>query len=205
MNKQNIYALALKEAEKSPCIKRKVGAVIVDINGAVIARGHNFIPSFIPNFESCEDSNNLTKPEVIHAEIAAINNLKSSGYKMFVTHEPCSNCMEAIKKAKLEVEVIPSFMKFDKDKLKYNLIPTEVTKELAKVLTYGAKKYKPNNWKLVDDKTRYIDALYRHIEAWRAGEKFDNESNLLHLSHALANISFLLYFEINNSLSENSI
>jgi len=74
------------------------------------------------------------------------------------------------------------------------VIPPVATRELAKVLTYGAKKYKPNNWQEVDDTDRYVDALYRHLEAWRGGEEFDEESKLSHLSHALTNISFLLYF-----------
>lgn len=87
------------------------------------------------------------------------------------------------------------FMKFDGGKLQYNLIPPRAMEELAKVLTYGAQKYDANNWQKVDDPTRYVDALYRHLEAWRAGEAKDKESGLSHLSHALANITFLIYFE----------
>ena len=60
---------------------------------------------------------------------------------------------------------------------------------------YGAKKYKPNNWQQVDDTDRYIAALYRHLEAYRGGEKVDEESQLSHLKHAITNIAFLLYFE----------
>lgn len=87
------------------------------------------------------------------------------------------------------------FIKYDSGKLQYSLIPPIATRELAKVLTYGANKYKANNWKKVDDKSRYIDALYRHLEAWRSGESIDTESGLSHLSHALTNITFLIYFE----------
>lgn len=88
-----------------------------------------------------------------------------------------------------------TFMKFDDGKLLYNLLPPKALKEMAKVLTFGAAKYEPNNWQKVDDKTRYIDALYRHLEAWRAGEKVDKDSNLSHLSHALTNVAFLIEFE----------
>ena len=88
-----------------------------------------------------------------------------------------------------------SFKKFDYGKLQYSLIPQEVMKELAKVLTYGADKYGAENWKLCDNKSRYVDALYRHLEAWRGGELLDKESGLSHLSHAITNLAFLIYFE----------
>lgn len=87
------------------------------------------------------------------------------------------------------------FVKHDEGKLQYHLIPPKAMKELAKVLTYGANKYEANNWQKVDDPTRYVDALYRHLEAWRAGERVDPESGLSHLSHAITNIAFLIHFE----------
>jgi deoxycytidylate deaminase len=59
------------------------------------------------------------------------------------------------------------------------------------VLKYGAKKYKPNNWRNVDDINRYWDALMRHCIAIEHGEEFDAESKLPHRDHALCNIVFL--------------
>lgn len=89
-------------------------------------------------------------------------------------------------------------MKFDTGKLLYSLIPVESTEALAEVLTFGAKKYAPNNWQLVDNgEVRYLDALYRHLAAHRKGEKLDPESGLSHLSHALTNVAFLHYLETN--------
>lgn len=85
-------------------------------------------------------------------------------------------------------------MKFDTGKLQYSLIPTSATKALAEVLTYGASKYAPNNWQLVEHgEERYIDALFRHLEAFRSGEIHDQESGLHHLSHVLTNVVFLHY------------
>jgi len=84
--------------------------------------------------------------------------------------------------------------KFDTDKLRYDLIPPETIEELAKVLTHGAKKYAPDNWKNVEPfNDRYYSALMRHLEAWRKGEMIDPESGLNHLSHALTNVTFLLW------------
>lgn len=85
-------------------------------------------------------------------------------------------------------------MKFDTGKLQYHLIPPETLKALAEVLTFGAQKYAPNNWQLVEDgETRYLDALMRHLEAYRSGELIDNDSMCPHLSHVLTNAAFLHY------------
>lgn len=90
-------------------------------------------------------------------------------------------------------------MKFDTGKLQYSLIPPETLSALASVLTYGAQKYAPNNWQLVEHgETRYMDALFRHLEAFRAGETHDPESGLHHLSHVLTNVAFLHYLHITN-------
>ena len=88
-------------------------------------------------------------------------------------------------------------MKYDSGKLRYDLIPPEILEELAKILTHGANKYGDNNWKLLEDPMdRYYAALMRHLQEWRKGNSIDeDDSGELHLSHALANIAFLVYFE----------
>ena len=190
--RRQIEKIAVEEAALSQCNKRKVGAVIVNDTGGILGRGHNYNPSG----HSCEDFDGVTKPEVIHAEIAAINAVAAitDADTIFVTHPPCENCQREIDKLGLKVEIVNSFMKFDNGKLRYGLIPPEATKALAEVLTYGAKKYKPDNWKQ-GEPARYMDALYRHLEAYRSGELTDSESGLSHLSHAITNIAFLIYFE----------
>ena len=85
-----------------------------------------------------------------------------------------------------------TFKKFDGDKLRYDLVPPSLGREVAKVLTFGAKKYDAHNWKKVDDVNRYVAALYRHLEAWRAGEETDPESGFSHLAHAATNVAFLI-------------
>jgi hypothetical protein len=88
-------------------------------------------------------------------------------------------------------------VKDDQEKLMYNLIPTSTLQGLAEVLTMGAKKYTPNGWKTVPNATeRYYSALFRHLLAWRNGEKVDPESNLHHLKHALINIAFILDLDL---------
>lgn len=84
------------------------------------------------------------------------------------------------------------FMKYDSEKLRYSLIPSAVLAEEAKVMTFGAKKYTADNWRKCDDLSRYVDAMYRHVEAWRMGEKLDPESGAHHLAHARCCLAFLM-------------
>ena len=85
-------------------------------------------------------------------------------------------------------------VKFDQDKDRWDLLPLEVIQEVVKVLTFGAKKYAPENWKKMEDKERYYAAMMRHVCAWRSGEPFDSETGFHHLTHAMTNIMFLMYF-----------
>jgi hypothetical protein len=85
--------------------------------------------------------------------------------------------------------------KADQEKTRMDLIPAWVLEALGRVLTYGAKKYAPDNWKQVaEGKDRYYSALLRHLLAWRSGESIDSESKLPHLWHVLCNVVFLVYF-----------
>lgn len=89
-------------------------------------------------------------------------------------------------------------MKFDGDKVRMDLIDPNFVTGVGQVLTFGAKKYAPNNWQKVDNaEDRYYAAALRHLLAWRAGEKLDPESGLNHLKHVATNIMFLMYFEEN--------
>lgn len=89
-------------------------------------------------------------------------------------------------------------LKFDKGKLRYDLVPPHAIKAIADVLTYGADKYAPNSWQTVSDgETRYTAAMMRHFEAYREGEELDPETGKSHLSHCLCNLTFLLWFQQN--------
>src|SRR3990172_7443049 len=83
-------------------------------------------------------------------------------------------------------------LKYDGDKLHYNLIPPELLEELAKVLTYGANKYAPRNWEKGISRDRLFAALQRHLWSYWGGERVDVESGLDHLSHAACCIAFLI-------------
>ena len=88
--------------------------------------------------------------------------------------------------------------KFDSQKLQISLIPPEPIEEITKVLMVGEKKYGKNNWKVLDNaEERYYDALRRHLSEYEKGNLFDNDDGLSHISHALTNLIFLSYFEVN--------
>lgn len=93
-------------------------------------------------------------------------------------------------------------VKDDSGKLQFSLIPPQTQMSLAKVLTYGARKYTPGNWKNVEIE-RYIDAFLRHFNAWLQSRDdndpqlaIDSETGFNHLEHAYTNMMFIVYQEL---------
>lgn len=88
-------------------------------------------------------------------------------------------------------------MKYDDGKPRMWLLPFVSLYEIAKVLTFGARKYAANSWQsLPDGEERYANALLRHLTAIQQGERVDAESGLLHWSHVGCNSLFLIWFEL---------
>lgn len=88
--------------------------------------------------------------------------------------------------------------KLDAGKARFDLIEPAWIKSVAEVLTLGAAKYAPENWKVIDDaKNRYIAAAHRHLNAYQLGEIDDPESGLPHLSHASCCLMFLHWIDAN--------
>ncbi|UIS54081.1 hypothetical protein ZHX_gp21 [Edwardsiella phage vB_EpP_ZHX] len=186
MTKHELVAYVMGVAAKSNIEKRRIGCVIVDSKGRVLGEGYN--------------------TSEVHAEIAALKSMlnrvsnadpvkANETRTVYVTHQPCPACarqLAVVLGTDTKIEVVEAFLKFDGDKLRMDLIPPSATKALAEVLTFGARKYKPNNWKNVEEADRYVAALMRHVEAYREGELIDPESGLHHLAHAMTNIAFLI-------------
>lgn len=86
--------------------------------------------------------------------------------------------------------------KYDGGKLRYDLIPVLALEEVTRVITLGAEKYDPENWKNVPEgRRRYTAAAFRHIEAWRKGEVTD-EIGTHHIANAISNLMFILEKEL---------
>lgn len=88
-------------------------------------------------------------------------------------------------------------VKYDEGKPQFSLLKTEALLEMVAVLTYGAKKYSPDNWKKLENaRQRYFDAANRHMWEWFGGEERDQESGLHHLAHAMSSLMFLVQMDI---------
>ena len=86
-------------------------------------------------------------------------------------------------------KVIAGATKYDEDKVRWDLVPYKELESVAKVMTFGAKKYADNGWKGVS-KERYLAALMRHFVAYMDGEIIDPESGLPHMAHIRCNALF---------------
>jgi len=87
--------------------------------------------------------------------------------------------------------------KFDQNKPRLELLPSDALIEIAKVLTFGAKKYSSENWRKGINYSRLMGAAMRHLLAWKDGEDKDPESGLTHLAHAGCCVLFLIWMEKN--------
>lgn len=88
-------------------------------------------------------------------------------------------------------------VKYDSGKPQWSLLPFKALTEVVEVLTYGAKKYAPDNWKKVPDaRRRYIDAGFRHFTAYASGETRDPETGKHHLAHAICCLLYLIAFDL---------
>jgi tRNA-dihydrouridine synthase len=127
--------------------------------------------------------------------------------------EPCYNCHSycnwVAKDFLASVSDTPvtlkTGVKFDQDKPQWTLVPFKALDEVVKVLTIGARKYAPDNWKKVPNaRQRYIDAAFRHMSAYAAGEKLDAETGKNHLAHAVCCLLFLLAFDLDKTLEKTN-
>lgn len=83
----------------------------------------------------------------------------------------------------------------DQGKTRFGLLSPWALDGVAKVSTFGAKKYAPWNWAKGLSYEQTIDSLERHLMAWRMGETTDPESGLPHLDHVMWNAMALSHFE----------
>lgn len=85
-------------------------------------------------------------------------------------------------------------LRFNKEKLRYDLVEPRAFQDFVQVLTDGANKYFDRNWENGLSWTSVLASLKRHIAAIEKGEDFDPESTRLHIAHAACNVHFLNAF-----------
>jgi len=88
-------------------------------------------------------------------------------------------------------------LRFNKGKIRHDLLEPYAINELAKVFTKGAEKYAPKNWEKGMDWSKVLASLKRHVNAFEQGEDVDKESECYHMAHAawnaLALVSYYKY------------
>lgn len=99
-------------------------------------------------------------------------------------------------------------LRFNKGKLRYDLVHPKAHEDMVDILTMGAEKYFDRNWENGLTWTSVLASLKRHIAAIEKGEDYDYDPNCpdciagtckshsgrLHIAHAACNVHFLNAF-----------
>lgn len=72
---------------------------------------------------------------------------------------------------------VGSGLRFNKGKLRYDLVEPRAHRDMVKVLTYGATKYFDRNWENGLSWTSVIASAKRHLAAIEEGEDYDFDPN----------------------------
>lgn len=89
-------------------------------------------------------------------------------------------------------------MRFDADKLRYDLIPADALEALVLVYSRGAAKYEPRNWEKGMSWSRCFGSLMRHSWAFWRGETHDRETGCHHMAMAAWNCLALVSYQLRN-------
>ncbi len=89
-------------------------------------------------------------------------------------------------------------LRYNEGKLKWSLVNFASLVPMVQVLTFGAAKYAPNNWKKGLDRSEILESMMRHLTALIDGEETDPESKLSHIGHLFCGCMFYsFHFVIN--------
>ena len=102
----------------------------------------------------------------------------------------CSNYKTKIE-VREESKVNDAAKKFDDGKLRFELVPTAIQFECAKVYTDGAKKYGDRNWEKGLAVSRAFGSVMRHVMKFWSGQDIDPDHGTHHLAHAIVELQMI--------------
>jgi hypothetical protein len=85
-------------------------------------------------------------------------------------------------------------LRFNKGKLRFDLVEPRAHRDMVEILTLGANKYFDRNWENGLSWTSIIASMKRHLDAIESGEDYDPETGKLHIAHVACNVHFLNTF-----------
>jgi hypothetical protein len=89
-------------------------------------------------------------------------------------------------------------------KVSLSLVPSVAIFEMAQAFRDGAAKYGPYNWRKDPvSASVYLDAAFRHIELYRAGQDIASDSGIKHIVHAMSCFAILLDAQLVGTLIDD--
>ena len=89
-------------------------------------------------------------------------------------------------------------------KVPLSTVSGAVMMELGLAFMEGARKYGRHNYRAIGVRASiYYDAAMRHLMAWWEGEDIDTDSDLSHITKAIATLTVLRDAQINNRVSDD--
>lgn len=85
------------------------------------------------------------------------------------------------------------------DKPRVDLLPMKAVEAMARVLGYGAVKYRPHNWRRGLSWSETMASATRHLMRFQDGENLDPESGQPHLAMAMCQVAFLTEFYLTDT------
>lgn len=93
-------------------------------------------------------------------------------------------------------ELPKSAMRFDENKLRFDLLPPEVLIELTRVYSMGALKYDDHNWRKGMKWSKVYRCIFSHVLKWALGQTVDKETGCHHLMLAAWNCCTLFMYQL---------
>jgi hypothetical protein len=81
----------------------------------------------------------------------------------------------------------------------FDLIPANVLREIAMAMTCEIKRHNISEWwNLSDGVKQYYAEAMEHLRAWKTGNKYDYDTMLHNVGHAIACLMFLLSLDLDH-------